>query len=894
MAPGIGTRLGPYLLTRLLGRGGMGEVYAARDERLGRDVAVKVLPAHVERDPDRLRRFEQEARLAGALNHPNVLIVHDVGASDGAPFLVSELLEGHTLRDELRSPSESEAPRGLSQARAVEIACQVAKGLAAAHERGIVHRDLKPENVFLTTDGRVKILDFGLAKLRDAPPLSASTDPAGSTQVRDITTTHTGPGMIVGTVGYMAPEQVRGESVDHRADLFALGVMLFEMLSGRRPFLGDSGVETLNAILKEPPPQLSAIGVQVVDHLERTIQHCLEKRASERFQSARDLAFHLADVVETSPSQSRLPARTGGDQERAQVQRAWLAAALAGTTAVVAVGLLVVGAFRAPAAPEAPPPAPVFSNIAAPDQVESAFGQRGFALSPNGRFLAFPGRDPAGVTLLWIRDMNTGASRPIPRTDDALFPFWSPDSAEVAVWSSKKILRIAIGPDTVQTVCELNPGFRGGAWLPDGSMLLATLSTPILKVPAAGGSPTAVTSLSSPAGSLTHRWPAPDLDGRTLFFGVVHPETAREGIYRIPADGRGEPTLEVAGAVRRAVPAVGGTLLFLKDGSLIARVSGGERRDVVLAEAVDDPQSFAGFSVSSNGRLVVQTVQPQNQVWMVSRTGVPERQVGFSTIDNFVLTNDGRVFGNPEGDPWVFDVGRGIGRRLTTSTVTEGRIALSPDGAHLAYFRGVGRAGLVLHDLRTGREDVHDIGPLAVSHVDIGGAGGRLVLLSARSVSANLSNQDLVVYDLESRQSSRITDTPAEERSGVFSPGDSGWIAYVSDDTGQREVYVRPLSPAAPPVRVSTMGGDQPRWRADGRELVYLAPDGTFMSVPTRLEAASFSEPRAIFRSRPFRAALNSHFDMSPDGQRFIVELEPERPQPLVLIENWPALLSRR
>jgi Tol biopolymer transport system component len=449
LAPG--SRLGPYEILGQIGAGGMGEVYRARDPRLGREVAIKVLPAAMSADPERLRRFEQEARAASALNHPNILAIHDIGtnSSDGAPYVVSELLEGETLRE--RISGTALAPR-----RAIEIAKQLASGLAAAHEKGIVHRDLKPENVFLTSDARVKILDFGIAKLTQ-PEGSIASQTSLPTQ-----TPGTEPGVVIGTIGYMSPEQVRGKPVDARTDIFSFGAILYEMLSGRRAFKGDTAADTMTAILKEDPPELSETGKNVPPALQRIVRHCLEKSPEARFRSASDIAFDLEALSETS-SEARAAVVSGPAKNRI------LTAAIA---AVAAAGLLLLAygaGRRSPAAAAAGPPLRAYFT-----QLTSDPGVEEYpALSPDGKLLAYVSRASGNRDIYVLR---VGGKNPIDLTKDEpaddIEPAFSPDGTQIAFRSERQGGGIFLMGSTGESVRRLTDTGYTPAWSPDGKEIV--------------------------------------------------------------------------------------------------------------------------------------------------------------------------------------------------------------------------------------------------------------------------------------------------------------------------------------------------------------------------------------------------------------------------------------
>jgi len=470
-----GDHLGPYQILAAIGAGSMGEVYRAKDPRLGRDVAIKVLPALTTVDPDRIRRFEQEARAAAGLSHPNILSVYDLGTHDGLPFIVTELVDGQTLREQL-----SAGP--LSVRKAMDYTIQIAHGLDAAHQKGIVHRDLKPENLLITSGGRVKIVDFGLAKLIDE---AGPSDLGGESTRTSITV----PGTILGTVGYMAPEQIRGLQVDHRADLFALGAILYEMLAGVRAFRGATPADTMMAILKEPAPALPA-DRHVPAAIERVVDRCLEKDPAARFQSAGDLGFALEGLSASPESAHAVPAAPS---------RAWQSAlgwAVAGALALALAAVIAVVALRS----RVPVPSEVYrSSILPPEHVSFATTVTpagGLALSPNGRLLVFTATGAEGRNGLWVRPLDGLTAQPLSGTDRAFYPFWSPDSRSIAFFADGKLKKIDIAGGSIATLCDTpKPSVlaAGGAWNRDGVILFAQATAPLYRVPAVGGTPARAT-----------------------------------------------------------------------------------------------------------------------------------------------------------------------------------------------------------------------------------------------------------------------------------------------------------------------------------------------------------------------------------------------------------------
>src|SRR6266496_4131683 len=510
-----GTKLGPYELLAPLGAGGMGEVYRARDTRLGRDVAIKVLPSSLSADHDRLRRFEQEACAAGALNHPNILIVHDIGTHEGSPYVVSELLEGETLRQRI-----SGTP--LAQRRVLDYALQIAHGLAAAHEKGIVHRDLKPDNIFITNDGRVKILDFGIAKL---------TQPDGGQSQTEIPTRRvdTDPGIVLGTVGYMSPEQVRGRPVDQRADIFSFGAILYEMLSGRRAFHGESAAETMSAILKEDPPELSETNHNVSPALERLVNHCLEKNPEARFHSASDLAFALEALsgATSISGQTATAIAPVWEPPKRRERLVWI-----GATALLGLALLaalpfVIAHFRS---------GPSIENHATrflvfPPEKTTLIGG-GQHISPNGLRLVYVATGSDGKRLLWTRPLDSLAAQPLPGTEEGANPFWSPDGRFIGFFGAgSKLKKIELTGGPAQTLADVLGG-GGGTWNRDGVIVFARSFTEgLYRVPAMGGSSVPVTTLDESRKETAHLWPYFLPDGRHFLYLARSAQKENTGIY---------------------------------------------------------------------------------------------------------------------------------------------------------------------------------------------------------------------------------------------------------------------------------------------------------------------------------------------------------------------------
>ena len=830
-----GTKLGPYEVIGAVGAGGMGEVYRARDTRLGRDVAIKILPRSVSDDPDRLWRFAQEARAAGALNHPNVLVVHDVGDHDRSPYVVCELLEGTTLRELLTG-----AP--LPARRAADYAIQIAQGLAAAHERGIVHRDLKPENLFVTRDGRVKILDFGIAKLAEREPAEsgdALTERA-----------ETDPGLVLGTVGYMSPEQVRGQRVDHRSDIFSFGAVLYEMLAGKRAFKRDSSVETLNAILTDEPPDLpTADGMAPV--LDRVVRHCLEKSPEQRFQSARDAAFALEGVTNHS---GQTPMIAGAATTRAN--RARIAWVIAGFFALTTAALAMVSLRR-----DRPDPRSVRFEIPAPDG--GAFqGILGIssAISPDGKMLAMvvtTGQAPH----LYLRRLDSTRSVRLSGTDGASGPFWSPDSQWIGFFADGKLKRVAVAAGAPQTICAV-PGARtstpwlAGTWGIENTILFTGLGG-LLRVQASPGAEPVV-ALRRPDGArgTSTFWPSFLPDGRTfLYYGlnVGAPSEIRIGSLE------SSETHAVLQAASRAVYAEPGYLLFARESILMA-----QSFDLRTKRATGDPIAIAedllyfrdlgqsDFSVAKSGVLGYQAGDASTRLVWYRRDGTELDQVGDAAHFAFPrLSPDGEkvavgILDRRSGttDIALFDLQRG-GKSsfVTKDPMPDFTPVFSPDGKQVAFASGrAGAPHVHVKDLISSNEAKAMLPPSgAVQFISDWSNGPEGTFIIYQDVTPETRSDLMRVAVSGDGTPQRLVDTPFDDTDGVVS-GDGKWLAYVSTESGRNEVYLRAVGVGSERLRVSTAGGLSPRWRRDSRELYYLAtastmvfgatvPDGRLMAV---------------------------------------------------------------
>jgi Tol biopolymer transport system component len=875
MALSAGTHLGPYEILEPLGAGGMGEVYRAHDTRLGREVAVKVLPAELSHDRDRLHRFEQEARLAGSLNHPGVLTVYDVGSHEGAPYLVTELLEGRSLREVLHSGP-------LPTRKAVDYAQQVAHGLAAAHARDIVHRDIKPANVFVTKDGRVKILDFGLAKLTHLPLQQAEGSEVS---------TKTAEGRVVGTVGYMAPEQVRGKDIDARCDIFAFGAVLYEMLSGERAFAGETTADTLTAILTKDPEEMSRPGRAVPPALDRLVRRCLEKDPEERFQSARDVAFALE--AESGSSRPELDAVAAAPRHRR-----WLRAGLVGLTllgAGVGIGLLAGGGIR-----ERAPTRATFVDVALPpgvQLVEPSFAR----LSDDGRQIVFAGLEK-GVRRLWVRSLDSPVTRPLSGTEGSAPVAWSRDGRRVAFQSPELVLKeIEVATGALRTFGVLpklpSLGDFTGSWNAAGDLIL-NWGGSLLHFLASGGPAKAAAVLDEARGE--GRFMAPQFlpDGRHYVVGVVAAVPERSGIY-VGTLGEFDRQL-VLPTVHWAAFAPQGFLLFVRDGTLFAQRFEPNRREVL-----GEPERLVdGVLVSTwrnttawaagNTLAYVSGAPQEHQLTWLDRTGRESGRVGEPAgIVTFDLASDERrVVASMAGGLWLIDTEQGTSRRLTSGGEMDPRF--SGDGKAVLFDR---RSGVFRITLEGGTEEAVLEAPPSPAQ------GGSLAEYYVQHWSRN-GRTALYSPDPNSLWAVPVSGDgpprPVVESAGAvdearFSP-DGRWVAYNGDETGRMEVFVVPYPPTGERWQVSTAGGVQPLWRGDGRELFYLDLHGALMSVDVdATRTFSAGTPRVLFRTGLENPShMIEDYGVTADGQRFLFRMPAEgyRPPELKLVLNWTALLE--
>ncbi|MGA3090396.1 MAG: protein kinase [Terriglobales bacterium] len=881
MALTSGAKLGPYEIQSPLGAGGMGEVYRAKDTRLERDVALKILPESFARETDRLRRFEQEARAVAALNHPNILAIHDIGQHEGTPFLVSELLEGESLRATL--------DRGaLPQRKTIEYGVQIAHGLAAAHERGIVHRDLKPENIFITKDGRIKILDFGLAKL--AQRAGADTDGVTLTGVEQ-----TAAGVVLGTASYMAPEQVRGEAADPRTDIFAFGAVLYEMLSGVRAFRRETAAETMTAVLKDDAPELADPNRLVSPALERIVRRCMEKSPEQRFQSARDLSFALGAL---SGTESSTLARAVAAPRPLPVLP-WLAAALA----LVAVAAVTWFVARRPQATTR-----MQFALAVPDEMSISH----IALSRDGSMLVFVSpEENSALPMLYVQRVGSSNVTLLPGTQGASYPFWSPDGAYVAFFANGKLQKIAVSGGTPQVLAIALTG-RGGSWGGKGVIIYTPdPQSPIERVNGDGTGRAPVTEGIRTAEDESHRWPLFLPDGDHFLFWAGNfgnfKDDRTSGIYLSSLEGKERKLVVLCHSSfgydahnlfyadeQRQLVSIG---FDASSGTVTGSTT-------VLANVVGfQPSTYwSAVAVAPNGTLIYNTDigAAQSALTWVDRSGKELGRVGDPAImANPMLSPDGsRVAVDitdqkaSNVDIWIESTSGSANSRFTFDPAEEAVGVWSRDGSTLAYRNGGADGSSLVLKAANGLVRETKRFTIPVSSMDdffpnSWSLDDQQILFTRQTASG----EHLELVPVAGGEPSRFLTSKGNETNGQISP-DGKWVTYASDESGVWEVYVTSFPGAAGKWQVSRGGGTEPRWRGDGKEIFYIAASGMLMAVPVNGESVfATGTPAPLFQIHG-RAPISSidvfTYDVARDGKRFLVNryMKPEHVPPLTILLN--------
>ena len=881
-----GSRLGPYEIVSPLGAGGMGEVYKARDTRLGRTVAIKVLPAHLAPTVESRQRFEREAKTISQLSHPHICALHDVGREGEIEYLVMEYLEGETLADRL-------AKGLLPLEQTLRFGVQIADALDKAHRQGIVHRDLKPANVMLTRSG-VKLLDFGLAK---------GMVPAGQQSALTALPTQVGltqEGTILGTFQYMAPEQLEGKTADARTDVFALGCVLYEMATGKKAFEGATQASLIGAILHTQPAAISAVAPATPPALDRVVRTCLAKDPEDRWQSAGDLARELRWIGEGSGAGE--PTSAPIRSQRARRERLWMTAAIVSLAALAATVYL----WRSGAGPSREP-LPARFDIAAP--VESTFIGRP-AVSPDGRFLVSV-IEIRGPNRLWLRPLDAATGREVPGTEGTTSnPFWSPDSRSIGYFSDGELRRVELSGGPPRTITEaLQP--LGGTWSKDGVILFsADAGAGLYTVPASGGARSLVAKPEK-EGVVFFKWPRFLPDGKRFLF-YAEGRSEGSGVYMGSLDS-GESTLVVEGPL--AAEYANGRLLYVRQATLLAQSfdpEGGKLsgEPAALAEGVgfNEPSSNAFFAASENGVVAFNAGgEGESQPTWYDRKGAPLSTVGPpGSYDHPEISPDGKQLAIDRAessgrDLWLMDLSRGTSTRLTFHPAFDWMPAWSPDGTRLHFVSDRdGLANLYEKAANGLGEEVKILKGGGRKHHLASSADGRFLAFQVTAErlgrggprsSAGESKSDVWVMPLfGDRKSFPVLQTPFADADPRFSP-DGRWLAYASDETGRREVYVQSFPTGRGKWQISTEGCSDPRWREDGRELFYRS-NRMLMAAPVSAgESFEAGTPIVLFDTKS-----GAHvFAPDASGERFLI-LAPtgKEAPPMTVLLDWTSRLEKK
>ena len=880
MSLAAGTRLGPYEILSAIGAGGMGEVYKARDTRLERTVAVKVLPTHMAAAPETRQRFEREAKTISQLSHPHICALYDVGREGETEYLVMEYLEGETLSDRL-----ARGPLPLEQS--LRYGGEIADALDKAHRQGIVHRDLKPGNVMITKSG-VKLLDFGLAKAM-APAAAQSSLTALPTQQG-----LTQEGTILGTFQYMAPEQLQGKDADGRADIFAFGAVLYEMATGRKAFSASNQASLITAIMSAEPPPISSVAPMSPPALDRLVKTCLAKDPEDRWQSAGDVGKELRWIGEGSAAGVAAPAAVSL-RRRGREATAWIVAA----AAVLAAAAALLSRSKAPAAEK------VVFTLAGPSDTQTFDA---IALSPDGRRLATVAAAPGRRPSIWVRNLDSLEMHALEGTEDARLPFWSPDSGSIAFFRTERLQRIAADGGAVQTICEGGAGL-GATWTPSGRIVFAPrFGTGLSSVAASGGVPTPATTLDATRGDAAHLFPKALPDGRHFLFVARNVDPEKTQV--IVGDLDSKATRPLLRADSAAVWAAPGFVLFAREGALLA-----QKFDAGRLAVVGDPSpvvpnvKFASDNnnavLASGGATIVYGLWSHERrlVW-VDRTGKEVGEVGaVADYDDLALSPDGTRVAVSIRDPargfnfdvWVLDIERGAATRVTSERTDEFHPIWLPDGRSLIYMSD--RAGfydLYRRPAGGGPEQIVLRTDWDKVAWDVSGDGGRLLFHGIEGKGG----EDLWSVALPGPAApERLTNTPRfDEVAPRFSP-DGRWIVFVSNESGRGEVYVQPY-PAGPKRQVSEGGGSVPTWRRDGREIFFIGLDQKLnaVAVNPRGTDLEIGAPRPLFDLRTAGTiGINpNQYNPASDGQRFLVirRVGAAGQDPIVVSLNWAAGLK--
>ncbi len=897
MTLAAGTRLGPYEILAPIGAGGMGEVYRARDTRLERTVALKVLPQHLS-SPEVRQRFEREAKTISQLSHPHICALYDVGREGETEYLVMEYLEGEPLSERL-----AKGPLPLEQT--LRFGIEIADALDKAHRQGIIHRDLKPGNVMLTKSG-VKLLDFGLAKAMApaAPPSELTSSPTVAGKADNLTQ----EGMILGTLPYMAPEQVEGREADTRTDIFALGATLYEMATGERAFSGATRASLISVILRDEPKPVSQVLPMSPTALDRVIGTCFAKDPEHRWQSAADVGLQLAWIARGATDQP--PARTRGLSSSPR----WLVG-LAAAGVLAAAALTALYALRRPSSP---PATPIRFAVGAPVGTRFLWTRMHhlFAVSPDGRRLAFVARSADGRNSLWVRSLSEPSAVTLPGTEGAAAPFWSPDSRFIAFFADRKLKKIDASGGPPVTLCDVPSGAPSGSWGSQRSILFAGLGDPFVSLVAeGGGAPRVVLKADASRRERAVCWPSFLPDGRHFLY-LLKSATDKQLDLRLASleDGKTASLLTncsraqyVPGDPNDPAGGRSGYLLYARDGSLLAQPFD-SRRLRLAGDALPMGQEISQhaltgtgrFSASNNGVLAARGGGSSARLAWIDRAGRETASVapagGFESVR---LSPDSRRAVVNRLDPrtglkdlLIGDLSRGVLTRLDLGSNDHGQAIWSPDGTRIAFAVTSMRHPPALYwlTLRGSGSPEPILPPGEVGRAEDWSPDGRFLLYFGGTLSQ--AGSGLWVVNVEGERKPRKLLSQATEAQAQFSP-DGRWIAYCSPESGRSEVYLTSFPDPGERIRVSVSGGERPRWKRDGREIYFLSADKEMIATSVRLAAGvEIGAARPLFRIDP---AGWSDYDVTPDGERFlaVANVPVQDADAIAVTANWLSLLPR-
>jgi serine/threonine protein kinase len=892
-----GTKLGPYEIIAPIGAGGMGEVYRAKDTRLDRTVAIKVLPSHLSADPERKQRFEREARTISSLNHPHICTLHDIGHQDGIDYLVMEYVEGESLAQRLEKGA-------LPTEQVLRYGIQIAEALDKAHRQGIIHRDLKPGNIMLTKSG-AKLLDFGLAKYQET-----KAPVPGQSQMETRHDPLTEEGVVLGTVQYMAPEQLEGKEIDGRTDIFALGTVLYEMATGRKAFIGTSQASLISAILKDEPTPISQIQPMTPPALDAVAKNCLAKDPDERWQTAHDVTLQLKWIADSGLQSKSVPLKVSTTRSHKRLLMAIISASLL-------VNLLLgLFAYRSHQSAEQ---GPLLRLSALLPGKTAPNGD--LALSPDGRRVAFVLAGPNGQNFIWIRPLALQEAQLIGGTEDASYPFWSPDSRFIAFFSKGKLKKIDTMGGAPQTLADAPDG-RGGTWNRNGDILFAPGAVGgLVKVSSSGGQTEAVTSTDAARPADTHRFPCFLPDGVHFLFVLLSADKDAAGIYR--GSLQSKETTRVLADQSSVAYAPPGYLFFVRGGNLtIQRFDADHLQLEGEASPLSDVTlplnvinlAYEPFSVAENCLIYLTRGHNTTQLLWFSRDG---KQIGTLGSPGFYeepqfSPNERKIavtlFESAKGTSslWIIDIASGAFNRFTFDPLDSNMALWSPDSNWIVFkaYQGISLNLYQKAANGTGREQLL-LGSSASSnwkYPNDWSPDGKYILYG--EINSTTKRQDLLMVSVagESKPTSYL-QTEFNEAHARFSP-DGKWVAYTSDESGRPEVYVRSFPDASGGRwQISSGGGDQPIWRRDGKELFYLASDMKLMAVKVNADAAMFEagSPLPLFETHappsPFITAysIRNQYFPTADGQKFLVNtlVADQAPSTITVLSNWEALLKK-